>query len=324
MIHSGVPAPSLAPRMGQENVRERGGVAYRELRTRSLLNRCTSERMPFDWTVNPYRGCAMGCQYCYATYTHEFMGITTPEDFHSTVYVKTGDATETTRRLALVVRRGEEIALGTATDPYQPAEQREGVTRGFLELVARHHGARIGITTKGALVLRDIDLLRQIHQRSRLSIHVSIISPHAQVLRRIEPWAPPPEVRLEVLRRLLEAGLDAGLLIAPILPAITDQEQDLDLVLAGAAAAGVRKMSWNLLFLRSPTKEKYLRFVEREFPRYLDAYRRAYGERVYLRGAYRERIRALMDRLRKRHGLIDLFGPRFSKRDAPAPLELFR
>src|SRR5262245_59941893 len=121
--------------MGQEVVRERGPERYLELRTRSLLNRCTSPRMPFPWTVNPYRGCGMGCRYCYATYTHEFMGLTTPEEFHSTVYVKRGGAEETGRALARAVKAGEPIALGTATDPYQPGESDLGATRGFLEQV---------------------------------------------------------------------------------------------------------------------------------------------------------------------------------------------
>src|SRR5688572_15147589 len=106
-IRPGVPAPNLAPLMGQEDLRRKGGVTYRELQSRSLLNRCDSPRMPFTWTVNPYRGCAMGCRYCYATYTHEFMGIATPEDFHSLVYVKTGAFEQTARRLAAVVKTGE-------------------------------------------------------------------------------------------------------------------------------------------------------------------------------------------------------------------------
>src|SRR5687768_4995706 len=152
--------------MGSETVRERGGVTYRELQARSLLNRCDSPRMPFTWTVNPYRGCAMGCRYCYATYTHEFMGITTPETFHTLVYVKTGGEEETARRLASVVRRGERIALGTATDPYQPGEAVARVTRRFLELVARYRNVRIGIVTKGALILRDLELLQKVHRRS--------------------------------------------------------------------------------------------------------------------------------------------------------------
>src|SRR5262245_29847224 len=196
--------------MGQETLREQAGVSYRQLTSRSLLNKCDSTRVPFEWTVNPYRGCAMGCRYCYAAYTHEFMGITTPEEFHQTVYVKVGAEEGTARRLASILRRGERIALGTATDPYQPEEARSRVTRHFLELVAQHRNVRLGITTKGPLVLRDLDLLRRIHARSQLSIQVSLISVRTDLLRRLEPWAPPPDVRLEVLRRLTEAGLRTG------------------------------------------------------------------------------------------------------------------
>jgi DNA repair photolyase len=305
----GVPAPSLAPRMGTEDLGERGGVTYRELRTRSLVNRCGVDTMPFEWTVNPYRGCAMGCRYCYAAYTHEFMGIAVPEAFHSLVYVKT-DGEETERQLLRAVRRGERIALGTATDPYQPGEAERRVTRRFLETVARHRGVRLGITTKGALVLRDVDVLQRINARSRVSVHLSLISLRADLIRRLEPWAPPPEVRLEVMRRLREAGLEVWLGLAPVLPALTDAEPDLDHLLRSVAAAGVRHAFCNVLFLRSPTREKYLRWLEAEFPRYLEAYRRAYEGRVYLRGAYRTRIDEMLLRLRRRHGFDE---PRSSR-----------
>jgi DNA repair photolyase len=288
--------------MGQQDLREKGGVTYRELHARSLLNKCDAPRMPFTWTVNPYRGCAMGCRYCYATYTHEFMGIATPEDFHTLVYVKVGGDEETARRLAAVVRKGERIALGTATDPYQPGEAESRVTRRFLEMVARHRGVRLGITTKGALVLRDLDVLKRIGARSEVSVHVSLNSPRADLLRRIEPLAPPPEVRIEVMRRLVEAGVETWLGLAPILPALTDHEADLDRLLGQVRDAGVRHLFTNMLFLRSPTREKYLRWLEAEFPRYLEAYRKAYDGRVYLQGDYRERMKETVERLKRKHG----------------------
>jgi DNA repair photolyase len=243
------------------------------------------------------------------------MGISPPEEFHSLVYVKVGTEEETARRLAAVVRRGERIALGTATDPYQPGEAESRVTRRFLEMVAKHRRARLGITTKGALVLRDLDLLRRISERSELSVHVSLTSPRADLLRRLEPLAPPPEVRMEMMRRLTEAGVETWLGLAPILPAITDAEADLDLLLGEVRAAGVRHLFSNLLFLRSPTREKYLRWLEAEFPRYLEAYRRAYEGRVYLNGPYRQRIRDLVDRLKKKHGFA---GPT-AEEDQPRP-----
>ena len=314
-VRPGIPAPNLAPRMGTSDLSEKGGVTYRVLRTRSLVNRCSVDRMPFEWTVNPYRGCAMGCRYCYAAYTHEFMGFTVPETFHSLVYVKT-DGEETERQLQRAVRRGERIALGTATDPYQPGEAERRVTRRFLETVARHRGVRLGITTKGALVLRDLDVLKRIAERSDLSVHVSLISARADLLRRLEPWAPPPEVRIEVMRRLVEAGIEVWLGLAPVLPALTDAERGLDDLLGQVAAAGVRHAFTNVLFLRSPTREKYLRWLEAEFPRYLEAYRRAYEGRVYLRGAYRARIDDLLLRLRRKHGFEE---PRATRQfDGPA------
>jgi len=177
------------------------------------------------------------------------------------------------------------------------------VTRRFLECAAQIRGLRLGITTKGAIILRDLDLLARIHERGRLSVQVSLNSLDAELLRRIEPWAPPPDVRIEVLRRLAEAGLRVGLSLSPILPGITDQEEKLDALIGRAAAVGVRRMWGSLLFLRSPTREKYFDFLAREFPRYLEAYRRAYAGASYLSGPYRERIEALVRRLRETHGV---------------------
>ncbi|HSB61034.1 MAG TPA: radical SAM protein [Vicinamibacteria bacterium] len=322
MMRPGVPAPNLAPLMGAEVLRERGGVRYHELKARSLLNRCDSPRMPFRWTVNPYRGCAMGCRYCYAAYTHGFMGIDAPEDFHSVVYLKTGAEAETARRLLPIARKGDLVALGTATDPYQPAEAEARITRRFLESVAGLRRVRLGITTKGALILRDLDLLRRIHERSRLSVHVSLISLDAGLLRRAEPWAPSPEARLEVMRRLAEAGIRVALSVAPVLPLVTDGEAGLDALFAAAAARGVRSASCSILFLRSPTREKYLRWLAREFPRHLAAYEEAYAGRVYLGGRYRERLLALVARLREKHGLADAFARERAGRPPEEPAQL--
>jgi DNA repair photolyase len=290
--------------MGQETVRERQGVTYRTLAARSLVNRCDSPRVPFEWTVNPYRGCSMGCRYCYAAYTHEYLGLEAAGSFHSVIFAKTGGLDEATAALARSARRGERVALGTATDPYQPGEADLKVTRRFLERAAQLRGLRLGITTKGALILRDLDLLRRIHERSLLSVQVSLNSPRADLLRRLEPWAPGPEVRLTVLRRLAEAGLKVGLSLSPVLPALTDREEDMDELMGRAAAAGVKRLWASLLFLRSPTREKYFDFLAREFPQYLPAYRRAYAEKSFLSGAYRERVEAMVRRLREKHGLV--------------------
>jgi len=321
----GIAAPSLRGRIGDDVVARRGEVSYRELRTQSLVNRCSSERMPFEWTVNPYRGCAMGCRYCYAAYTHEYLGIDAASAFHTTVFVKTGGLPGLGARLRRAAGRGELVALGTATDPYQPGEAQAGVTRGFLELCAQVRGLRLAITTKGAIVLRDLDLLRRIHAQGAVSVQVSLISLDSDLLRRVEPLAPPHDVRLRVIGALAEAGLDVGLGVAPVLPALTDDEPDLDRLLRAGRGAGARRASLVPLFLRSPTREKYLAWLAREFPRYLEAYERAYASGAYLAGGYRRRLELVFDRLCRRHGLerrFDAGGGRAPTASGQLALEL--
>jgi DNA repair photolyase len=164
---------------------------------------------------------------------------------------------------------------------------------------------RLGLITKGALILRDIELLQTIHRRSRLNVHVSLVSPHPDLVRKLDPWAPPPDVRIEILRRLTEAGIDTCLALSPVLPGLTDDEASLDVLLQRVAAAGVRRLFSNVLFLRSPTREKFLKWLGVEFPRYLEAYERAYATRVYLEGPYRKTIDALVRRLGRKHGLVE-------------------
>jgi DNA repair photolyase len=299
----GVAAPSLAARLEPEAFRERAGVSYRRLHARSLVNRCDSPNVPFDWTANPYRGCAMGCRYCYAAYTHEFVGLEATADFHTTVLAKVGGEAETLRALRRAAQRGELVALGTATDPYQPGEAELRVTRRLLELAAGVRGLRLALTTKGALVLRDLDLLARLHARGRLSVAVSLVSLRADLLRRLEPWAPAPTARLEVLRRLAAAGFDAALSLAPVLPGLTDSEADLDALLGAARAAGVSRVFWRLLFLRSPTREALLDFLRREFANLAPAYERAYGRAAHLRGRYPDALRRHIERLATRHGV---------------------
>lgn len=315
MLQAGVPAPNLVSRLGQEVVRERGGVRYLELRSRNLVNRCDSLRVPFRWTVNPYRGCALGCRYCYAAYTHEFLGRDARSEFASTVYAKRGGLEEAARALRAAARRGELVALGTATDPYQPAEASFGVTRRFLELAAGVRGLRLALTTKAALVLRDLDLLKRLHARGSLSVNVSLVSLDAGLLRRLEPWAPPPAARLEVMGRLVTAGLRVSHSLAPLLPGLCDAEADLDALLGAVARTGVRRSWANLLFLRSPTRERFLEWLKQAAPERLPEYARAYARGAHLDRAHGERILARVERVRARHGLS---GPRSLDEWAPA------
>src|SRR5579885_3652735 len=156
-----------------ESLRQGHEVEYFTLPVRSLLNRCTVERMPFTWTINPYRGCEFACKYCYARYTHEFMEMRDGLEFEQKIYVKQ-HAANLLRQELKRVKPGEEIAIGTATDPYQPAEKKFEITRTVLEEMARHEGLEIGIITKSNMILRDLELLKEVSQHNRLSVSITV------------------------------------------------------------------------------------------------------------------------------------------------------
>src|SRR6202140_2172545 len=190
-----------------ESLREGHNVEYFTLPNKSLLNRCVSNRqMPFTWTINPYRGCEFGCRYCYARYTHEFMEMRDGMEFEQKIYVKQ-HAAGLLRHELHRVKPNEAIALGTATDPYQPAERRYEVTRGILEEFALHRGFELGIVTKSNMVVRALDLLKEVAKANRLSVHVTVTTLNIDLARILEPRAPRPDLRLDAVRALAQAGL---------------------------------------------------------------------------------------------------------------------
>jgi DNA repair photolyase len=277
-------------------------VEYRSLAARSYLARCQSPRMPFRWTINPYRGCEFGCKYCYARYTHEFMELREPGDFETRIFAKRFDPVAFARELrALPV--GESIAIGTATDPYQPAERRHNVTRRMLEVFAGISGLRLGIVTKSGLIARDVELLREIHRRHYLSVSLTITTVDAALARLLEPFAPRPELRLEAVRTLSSAGLRVSVSCAPVMPLINDSEQSLEAVATSASEAGAIGMWANVLFLRPCSIRVFLPFLEQHFPQLLSKYEERYAATAYLRGAYPALIEQRVKEIRARHGL---------------------
>src|SRR6266436_5420133 len=185
-----------------ESVRQGHEVEYFALPVRSLLNRRISRReMPFAWTINPYRGCEFACKYCYARYTHEVMEIRDGIEFEQKIYAKQ-HAAELLRKELGRVKPGEEIAIGTATDPYQPIERKLEITRAILQEFVRHSGLELGIVTKSALVVRDIDLLQAISRNNRISVNLTVTTTDADLARILEPRAPRPDLRLEAVKRL--------------------------------------------------------------------------------------------------------------------------
>ncbi len=279
-------------------------VEYFDMASRSLLNRCSSENVPFDWTINPYRGCEFGCQYCYARYTHEFLELRDPLLFERKIYAKHFDAASFRRELGRT-RRGEIVALGTATDPYQPAERRYRITRGILEALAQTGGLRIGLITKSDLVMRDVELLAAVARRHAVRVDVTITTLDARLARALEPFAPAPARRLEAVRTLASAGVPTGVNCSPVLPGWTDSEPQVDSVCAAAAQAGACSFHASALFLRSPTREHFLAFVERRDPALARRYKQMFPARSDLRHPDPAALADRVDAIRARHGLTE-------------------
>ena len=277
-------------------------VEYLEIESRSLVGKCSSSRMPFRWTINPYRGCEFGCRYCYARYAHEFMELRDPVLFETRIFAKHFDAALFRRELARVPP-DESIWIGTATDPYQPAERRFNVTRRILGVFARDRGRRIGITTKSDLVARDADLLAEIAAANSIHVNLTITTLDESLARLIEPLAPRPSLRLQAVERLSAAGIRCTVLAHPVMPLINDGEKALDALCAAAARAGAVSFSAAPLFLKPCSKQVFLPFVDRHFPHLARRYRERYERQDYLRGEYPERLRERVARLIAKHGL---------------------
>jgi DNA repair photolyase len=305
-----------------ESVRQGHEVEYFTLPVRSLLNRCVSRRqMPFTWTINPYRGCEFACKYCYARYTHEFMEMRDGIEFEQKIYAKQ-HAADLLRQEIHKVKQGEQIAIGTATDPYQPIERKLEITRAILEEFARHSGLELGIVTKSALVARDIDVLKQISQRNEIFVNFTITTTDAELARILEPRAPRPDLRLESLRKLREAGIGAGVICAPVLPGITDSPKQLEAVVRSAAEAKAVYVYANPLFLKPCSAAVFLPFLRENFPKLLPEYEQRFKDRAFLPAPYRKRISELFGRLREKYGIRKDSGWNKALRIQPKDLQM--
>ncbi len=278
-------------------------VRFHALPAKSALNRSVSKRkLWFARTINPYRGCEFACRYCYARYTHEFLNFPDPAAFEREIYIKQNLPWLLEQEL-----RGfdpaEEIAIGTATDPYQPVERQAQVTRAVLEVLSRQTGLRIGLVTKSTLIERDTELLQRIAARNTLTLHITITTTDAKLARKLEPRAPRPDLRFETVRRLRSAGLTVGVLCSPLLPGITDNGPAINLVAREAARAGASFFSAEPLFLKSCSRETFFRFIAEEFPALAKSYANRYAADAFVSPAYAARIRTLVAETTRRHGL---------------------
>ncbi len=277
-------------------------VEYRTLPTRKWLNRCHSSRVPFHWSVNPYRGCEYGCKYCYARFTHEFMERSDPELFEREIYAKDWDESEFKQELK-AVHSGQIIGIGTATDPYQPAEKKFLRTRHLLEAMQDIAGTSIFITTKSDLVARDALLLRALSARNEVRVTVTVTTMDRDLARLTEPFAPRPDLRMRAVAALTAAGVPVGVIANPVLPLLTDSEQNLETVARAAKAAGADQFGANVLFLKPTAQRVFFPFLAERFPEHLPRYRRSFSEGAYLKGSYPERIRTMVSDIRLRTGI---------------------
>jgi DNA repair photolyase len=278
------------------------GVTFVEMPVKSILNRCTSPTMPFRWTINPYRGCEFGCVYCYARYTHEFLELRDPADFERRIFVKRKAAEVLARTLARTPIGSDAVAIGTATDPYQPAERTFELTRAMLEVFARVGSLELSITTKSALIVRDLDLLQQINRRSRLSVNFSLITLDRRLQRILEPRAPRPGLRLRALMRLRQAGIRCNVLVMPVIPGITDSQASLDSVVRAARLAGANGVWWRTLFLKPAAARRFIPFVEQHFPHLRSRIEAFYARSAYAPRTYDQHLGPVFDRIRKKYG----------------------
>jgi DNA repair photolyase len=278
-------------------------VEFRTLPVKSLLNKSVSRRrLGIARTINPYRGCEFGCRYCFARYTHEFMEMKNPADFERKIYIKQ-NAAWLLRQEIRSLQPGELIALGTATDPWQPIERRMRVTRSILEVLAEYRGLRIGMVTKSTLIERDIDLLQRIAERSDLTVHITITTPDIDLARILEPRAPRPDLRFHTVRRLRQAGLRTGILCSPLMPGITDNAQSLDQMCRLASESGASFLSANPLFLKPCSKGTFMAFIHEHFPELEPAYATRYETDAFVSKAYARRVSYLVSAVTRKYGL---------------------
>jgi DNA repair photolyase len=293
-------------------------IRYFGTTPRSLLNSPAATGMSF-WSINPYVGCAFGCAYCYARYAHRYAAERLSASFVTSdaareqladlppwlaferrVFVKREAGTVLRRELKL----RETVVIGTATDPYQPAERRFRVTRGVLEALAEQQGLSVTIITKSPLVTRDVDVLLRIAVRSRLSVHVSLITVDRELARRLEPRAPTPEARLRAIGRLRAHGIEVGVNVMPVLPGITDSPRLLESLVRSVSEANASYLGACALRLQSAARQRYLPFIEAEFPHLARRYRATYARSHQAGERYREGLREYLRALCERHGVV--------------------
>jgi len=286
------------------------GTKFIKLSVQSVLNSPASTGMGF-WSINPYVGCEFGCTYCYARDTHRWTmeraggrpsALPPEEAFEKEILVKEEVAEVLARTLNPAKLAGHSLVIGTATDPYQPAERRFRLTRRILEVLRSYHGLSLGIITKSPLVTRDLDLLQALSKHNEVTVNISLATADRRLARRLELRSPVPEARLRALRRLTQGGIHAGLLVAPIVPGVTDDWAGLARLLERAKEAGARYVVGSALRLGPAARHRFLPHLEREFPQLAERYRRHYAGKDHVSQSYQDALTRRLRLLQQAYG----------------------
>lgn len=273
-----------------------------EICSRTALNRVRAPALPFQWSLNPYRSCAHACVYCYSRSYHQWLEMDPGEEFNTHILAKVNLPERLARELASRAWARELVAIGTAVDPYQPVEARHRITRRCLEVLLAAR-TPVSITTKNTLVLRDLDLLKEFARGPGCAVSFSVTTLDAGLARRLEPRTSPPLRRLEIMERLVAAGVPAGVMLAPVLPGITDRPGSLEAVIREAARHHAAFLHAGVLRLDGAAKTVFLDFVGREFPQLLPLYWRLYGSRVVPPPRYRHTLASRVERAKRACGI---------------------
>ncbi len=310
------PADALLPLLGlvrSVSTPEFAGVTFHEVTAKSVLNKVVAgSRMPFDWTINPYRGCSHACVYCFARKSHTYLDFDAGLDFDSQVVVKINAAEVLRRELAKPSWGRQHVALGTNTDPYQRAEGRYQLMPGIIAALA-DSGTPLSILTKGTLLARDIPLLKHAAAQVPVGVGISLAMTDERLSEAVEPGTPGPRARLKLISRLREAGLPCGVMAMPILPWLSDSDEALDSLFGSLAAAGATGVTAGALYLKPGTREWFMQWIAREHPQLAGKYRRLYGGGSYASKEYRTWLSGRIRYFTSRHGLAGSQG--FSHRD---------
>ena len=282
---------------------EFAGITFHEVLAKSALNRIpAAAQLPFEWTVNPYRGCTHACVYCFARNTHTYLDLDAGHDFDSQIVVKTNVAEVLGHELHRASWNHHPVALGTNTDPYQRAEGRYRLMPGIIAALARS-GTPFSILTKGTIARRDLPLLAAAARDVHVGFAVSIAIGDEELHSRLEPGTSSPRARLDLVRAVTDAGLPCHVMVAPVIPHLSDDDAAIDALLARIAAAGATSATVLALHLRPGTREWWFTWLERAEPALVPAYRSLYGRGTYATSAYRDDLARRARPLLERHGL---------------------